>query len=107
MDDLADKLGQRITIGKFRVSDHAQGRLDERGILLSELLASVEAWSIVETYEDGRMGPSLLAKHELQAGPVHAVWGMIHKNAVYAVLVTVYLPDKEKWDEQFTIRRKV
>ena len=28
---------------------------------------------------------------------------MIDKNAV---LVTVYLPDKERWDEQFTVRRK-
>lgn len=107
MSDLADRLRQRIISGSFRVSDHAQGRLDERGLLLSDILASVPSWSIVEIYEANRMGQSLLAKHELRAGPVHAVWGMIGENAVHAVLVTVYLPDKEKWDEQFTIRRKV
>ncbi|WP_417413125.1 DUF4258 domain-containing protein [Hoeflea sp.] len=107
MDDLADRLRQRIANGKFRVSAHAQGRLDEQGLLLSEILASVPSWSIVERYEISRMGPSLLVKHELQAGPVHAVWGMIDDNAVHAVLVTVYLPDKEKWDERFTTRRKL
>ena len=81
--------------------------MDERGMLLSDILASVPSWSIVEVYENSRMGPSLLAKHELPTGPAHAVWGMIDENAVHAVLVTVYLPDKETWDEQFTIRRKV
>lgn len=107
MEDLPEQLRQRIAKGRFRVSIHAQGRLDERGILLSDILGSAPAWTIVEIYTDSRMGPSLLAKHELQAGPVHAVWGMIGENAVHAVLVTVYLPDKETWDEQFTIRRKV
>ena len=107
MNDLADGLRQRIASGRLRVSDHAQGRLDERGMLLSDILASVPSWSVIETYEGNRMGLSLLVKHELQAGPVHAVWGMIDQDAVHAVLVTVYLPDKEKWDEQFTIRRKV
>src|SRR5690606_30656016 len=105
MEGLIDRIRQRIDSGKFRVSDHAQGRLDERGLLLSDILASVASWSIIETYESGRMGPSFLAKHVLPGGPIHAVWGMIEENAVHAVLVTVYLPDKEKWDEQFTIRR--
>ena len=106
MDDLADRIRGRIESGAFRVSDHAQGRLDERQLLLSDILASVASWTVIETYESGRMGPSLLARHMLPGGPIHAVWGMIAENAVHAVLVTVYLPDKEKWDEQFTIRRK-
>ncbi len=106
MDDLAEQLRKRIRNGKFRVSDHAQGRLDERSMLLTDILASVSSWSVIETYEGNRMGPSLLAKHELPTGPVHAVWGMISHNAVHAVLVTVYLPDKEKWDDQFTTRRE-
>ena len=106
MDDLVDRIRQRILSGRFRVSDHAQGRLDERGLLLSDILASVPSWSIVETYSSGRMGPSFLAKHVLPGGSIHAVWGMINENAVHAVLVTVYLPDKEKWDEQSTTRRK-
>ncbi|PSM19966.1 DUF4258 domain-containing protein [Nitratireductor sp. StC3] len=106
MDDLADRIRNRIASGAFRISDHAQGRLDERRLLLSDILASVASWSVIETYESGRMGPSLLARHVLPGGPIHAVWGMINENAVHAVLVTVYLPDKELWDEQFTIRRK-
>jgi hypothetical protein len=106
MSSLADQIRERIALGNFRVSDHAQGRLDERGLLLSDVLASVASWSVIETYVSGRMGPSLLAKHVLPGGPIHAVWGMINENAVHAVLVTVYLPDREKWDEQFTIRRK-
>jgi hypothetical protein len=106
MDDLVDQIRLRIESGKLRVSDHAQGRLDERGLLLSDILASIPSWSIIETYIAGRMGPSFLARHVLATGPIHAVWGMINANAVYAVLVTVYLPDKEKWDEQSTTRRK-
>lgn len=106
MDDLVDRMRQRIESGKFRVSDHAQGRLDERGLLVSDILASVPSRSIIETYATGRMGPSFLARHVLTTGPIHAVWGMIDIDAVHAVLVTVYLPDKDKWDEQSTTRRK-
>ncbi len=106
MDDLVDRIRQRIESGRFRVSDHAQGRLDERGLLLSDILASVGSWSIIEIYRRDRMGPSFLARHALPGGPIHAIWGMIHENAAQAVLVTVYVPEKEKWDEQLTIRRK-
>jgi len=106
MDDLVDRIRERILSDRFRVSDHVQGRLDERGLLLSDILASVPSWTIVEMYSSGRMGPSFLAVHVLPGGTFHAVWGMIDENAVHAVLVAVYLPDKEKWDEQSTTRRK-
>ncbi|WP_339763662.1 hypothetical protein [uncultured Hoeflea sp.] len=69
MNDLADQLRQRIASGRFRVSDHAQGRLDRQGISLSDILASVPSWSVIETCEGNRMGLSLLVKHELQSMP--------------------------------------
>lgn len=97
MDSLVDAMRQRIEGGRFRVSDHAQGRLDERGLLLADILATVPLWTVIETYPSGRMGPSFLARHSLPDGPIHAVWGMISESAVHAVLVTVYPPDKEKW----------
>ncbi|WP_187971809.1 DUF4258 domain-containing protein [Aquibium microcysteis] len=106
MDDLADRIRARIEAGRVRVSDHAQGRLSERGILFSDVLASVPAWTVVEIYVTGRMGPSFLARHVLSAGTIHAVWGMMDDTAVHAVLVTVYLPDKDKWDEHSTSRRE-
>ena len=106
MNDLVDQIRERIEAGRFRLSDHAQGRLNERGILLSDILASIPTWTVVETYTKGRMGPSFLARHILPAGTIHAVWGMINDTAVHAVLVTVYLPDKDKWDEHSTTRRK-
>lgn len=34
MNDLVDQIRERIEAGRFRLSDHAQGRLNERGILL-------------------------------------------------------------------------
>jgi hypothetical protein len=106
MDDLVDQIRSRIENGVFRVSGHAQGRLDEGGLLLTDILASVKTWTIVETYPTSRMGPSFLARHDLPTGPIHAVWGMITPNAAHAVLVTVYHPDKDKWDERSTTRRK-
>ena len=72
--DLVDAIRRRIESGAFRVSDHAQMRLDENGLLLADILASIASWSIVEAYPSDRMGPSLLAKHVLPAGPIHAVW---------------------------------
>jgi len=63
MHDVVDQIRQRILAGRFRVSEHAQGRLDERGLLLSEIMATVPAWTVVEIYPSGRMGPSLLARH--------------------------------------------
>lgn len=106
MDDLVDRIRSRIEKGAFRVSGHAQGRLDERGLLLTDVLASVTSWKIVETYPKSRMGPSFLARHDLPTGPIHAVWGMITADAAHAVLVTVYHPDKDKWDDLSTTRRK-
>ena len=106
MSDLADAIGQRIAQRRLRVSRHAQRRLLERRIRIGDLLDSVAAWRVIEEYPDGRMGPSLLALHELPSGPVHAVWGMFRPDAQSAVLVTVYLPDKEKWDGDFRSRRK-
>ena len=106
MDDLVDQIRSRIESGAFRVSGHAQGRLDERGLLLTDVLASVKTWTIVETYLQNRMGPSSLARHDLPTGPIHAVWGMITADAAHAVLVTVCHPDKDKWDERSTTRRQ-
>lgn len=82
MDDLVDQIRRRIESGKLRVSDHAQGRLDERGLLLSDILARIPSWSIIETYVTGRMGPSFLGRHLLTTGPIHAIWGTIDADAV-------------------------
>ncbi|NMG38629.1 hypothetical protein GRZ55_05145 [Chelativorans sp. ZYF759] len=102
MDDLVDQIRSRIENGAFRVSGHAQGRFDERGLRLTDILASVKTWTIVGTYVQSRMGPSFLAKHDLPGGPIHAV----SADAAHAVLVTVYHPDKDKWDEHSTTRRQ-
>jgi len=106
VNDLVEAIGQRIAQKRLRISRHAQKRLLERRIRIGDLLDSVETWRIIEEYPDGRMGPSLLALHVLPSGPVHAVWGMFRPNAQNAVLVTVYLPDEENWDDDFRTRRK-
>jgi hypothetical protein len=68
---------------------------------------SVFRGEIIEQYSDDKPYPSCLVYGTTFAGdPVHSVWGGYNEDNKWAVLITVYRPDPERWVEWRTRRSK-
>jgi hypothetical protein len=79
----------------------------QRLIALYELLQSVGHAVVVEEYPHFRKGPCVLVLQEDRKKlPVHVVWGIAQGTHTPAVLVTAYRPDPEKWEDNFTRRKR-
>ena len=106
MSQTLDKVRTLVAAGYVRVSSHGYDELAEDGIVVRDLIAGVEAASIVEDYPDYANGPCVLVlQHDRVGKPVHAVWGIPKGKDSPAVLVTAYRPDPRLWSPDF-LRRK-
>ncbi len=56
---------------------------------------------VVEHYTDDPLGESALVLTYVETTPVHVV---LSPRKDFCYLITVYLPDKDKWTEDFTRR---
>ena len=62
--------------------------------------------TIVEEYPDDRPYPSVLVGGRTDIGrPVHVVCAYVHEEDKL-IVITVYEPDPNRWDEEFRQRRK-
>ena len=103
--DIAD-LVRAIDSGRVRVTRHASFEAAADSILLEAVWASVKGGRIIEAYPTDRPHPSCLIFGLAQDGsPIHSVWAYNEKNQ-WAVLVTVYRPDPDRWVE-WVERRKL
>ena len=83
----------------IRITDHADEEAQADELLFDEIFVSVFQGEIIEVYPDDKPYPSCLVYGETFRGePVHSVWGYNLENG-WAVLVTVYRPDPERWIE--------
>ncbi|MGE0612423.1 MAG: DUF4258 domain-containing protein [Hyphomicrobiales bacterium] len=104
--DFVARIRKLAKAGALRASDHAYGRLVDKGISYRQLLASLDAAEILERYPGYRHGPCFLARHVFAEGQIaHAVWGIGGGSDTTAVLVTAYWPDEDEWDNEFRRRR--
>jgi len=88
---------QAIENHKIRISDHAVEEAENDHLLFIEIFYSVRHGEIIENYPNDRPFPSCLIfgmtrKNE----PIHTVWAY-NKDNQWAVLITVYRPDANKW----------
>jgi Domain of unknown function (DUF4258) len=91
--------------GDWLPTTHALMRLEERKILIGDVLNGTPHGAIVEDYPTDQRGPSVLLLLKDSAGlPVHAQWG-IGKGVDFVSLVTVYRPDPFDWLEDNLTRR--
>lgn len=104
--DFVARIRKLAKSGALRASDHAYGRLAEKGISYRQLVASLEDAEILERYPEYRHGPCFLARHVVADDRIaHAVWGLPGGSETTAVLVTAYWPDEDEWNDEFRRRR--
>ena len=97
---------EAIQAKRIRISDHADVEAHEDEISYEEVHYSVLQGQIIEEYPTDRPYPSCLVYGRTVVGdPVHSVWAFNPDNR-WAVLVTVYRPDPDRWVNGTTRRRR-
>lgn len=88
---------EAIRADRVRISDHAEEEARQDRLSIHEIFSSVLQGEVIEEYEDDKPYPSFLLYGTTPAGePVHSVWAYNRENG-WAVLVTVYRPDPDRW----------
>jgi uncharacterized protein DUF4258 len=88
---------EAIRANRIRVTDHADEEASADHLNLDEIVFSVSHGEIIEKYETDRPYPSCLILGQTDSGvAVHSVWAY-NKESKWAVMITVYRPDPERW----------
>jgi len=96
---------QAIRSSRVRVTAHARKEAEADRLSLEQIYTTVVRGEIIEDYPNDTPYPScLILGHTLAGKPVHSVWAYNAENQ-FAVLITVYRPDPERWID-FRKRRR-
>jgi len=86
-----------IQAGRIRITDHADEEAQGDNLNYDEIFFSVIQGEIIEQYAKDRPFPSCLVYGcTFEGEPVHSVWAY-NEQTRWAVLITVYRPDPERW----------
>jgi hypothetical protein len=86
-----------IGANRIRITDHADEEARADHLSYDEIFFSVLQGEVIEDYPGDKPFPSCLVHGETFRGePVHSVWAYNQENR-WAVLITVYRPDPERW----------
>lgn len=106
MSELLSKVRELIAEGKFRVSVHALRELENDDLLIGPLVSGIMSSALIEEYPDYHKGPCVLVLQKDENGrAIHLLWGIPANAEQPAVLITAYVPDPERWTDDFTKRR--
>ncbi|MCP4112177.1 MAG: DUF4258 domain-containing protein [Desulfobacteraceae bacterium] len=93
IDDIIDA----IRNNRIRITNHADEEAEADNLSFDEIFFSVFQGEIIEDYPNDKPYPSCLVYGNTFAGsPVHSVWAYNTENR-WAVLITVYRPDQDRW----------
>ena len=102
IEDLIDAIRQN----RLRISDHADEEAESDRLSFDEVFFSVFQGEIIEDYPDDKPYPScLIYGDNFRGEPVHSVWAF-NKETKWAVLITVYRPDPDRWINWRTRRKR-
>ena len=91
---------------RVRITDHADLEALADGLSFEEIAHSVVHGEMLEDYPDDKPYPSCLIYGDTSSGdPVHSVWAY-NQDSAFAVLITTYRPDPDRWIEWRTRRVK-
>lgn len=82
---------------RVRITDHADEEAFADDLTYEEVCSSVIRGEIIEDYPNDKPYPSCLIFGKNVSGePIHSVWAYNPKS-LWAVLITVYRPDPQRW----------
>jgi len=95
IEDIIDALQHN----RIRITDHADEETRADRLTFDEVFFSVLQGEIIEDYPSDTPYPSCLIYGDTFTGePVHSVWAFSADNQ-WAVLITVYRPDPQRWTD--------
>lgn len=82
---------------RIRITDHADEEAQADALTFDEIFFSVLQGEIIEDYPTDKPYPScLIYGDNFQGEPIHSVWAY-NEETKWAVLITVYRPDPNRW----------
>ena len=88
----------------YLVTMHGRRRMNERGILLTDVMHAVDHGEIIESYPEDYPFPScLIVGLTIRETYLHAVVSL-NENHIY--LITAYFPSPDEWEPDMKTRRK-
>ena len=91
-----DRITDLIESGEILISHHARVRMFERNVSTDDLITIISLGEIIEEYPDDEPCPSVLIMGLIEAVVYHTV---IVVCTDHIRVITVYIPEENKWIE--------
>lgn len=90
------KISDLIESGEILISHHARVRMFERDISTDDLIAVISSGEILEEYPEDEPCPSVLIMGFIGTVAYHTVVALCRD---HIRVITVYIPEEDKWIE--------
>jgi len=91
---------------EIKFSSHAIRRMFERDVEKDDVVRTVLTGEVIIEYLDDRPYPTFLMLGWVDNEPLHVLVA-VEKESRLCIVVTVYSPDPDLWEEGFKKRRKL
>jgi len=92
---LLSEIKKAVKEERVRIADHAE-EMAKDGLAYSEVGDAISKGEIIETYADDKPFPSCLVYGKHEGKQIHAVCAYSKEDKMM-VLITVYIPNADKW----------
>ena len=92
----SDRITELIESGEILISHHARVRMFEHNVSTDKLIPIILSGEIIEDYPDDEPCPSVLILGFIDAVAYHIVIALCRD---HIRVITVYIPEEDKWIE--------
>jgi hypothetical protein len=104
MDSLIEEIRQKFSDEQFEFSKHAVDQSILRRIQVQEVRDVIANGQVIEDYPNDKYGPSCLISGLTQdQRPIHIQCS--YPSGPLVKIITLYEPDSQRWNPNFTQRR--
>ncbi len=91
-----ERIAELIESGEILISHHARIRMFERNVSTDNLISIISSGEIIEEYSDDEPCPSVLIMGFIDTVAYHTVIAICED---HMRVITVYIPEQDKWIE--------